>query len=319
MVYIVMDLEWTQSSEGKAGAVPGMPFEVIEIGAVKLKEDRNVISCFQRLIKPRVYKKLHYAARELLHIKEQDLENGGDFPAVMEEFLLWCRQEGEEYRFCTWGSMDLMELQRNCHYYEMDSCFSIPLFYYDLQKIFSIEYAGGKESLSLEHAVELLGLKKQEDFHRALTDAEYTAEILKKLSPDKLRQYYSVDYYHAPLSRKQEIQIEFPGYVKHVFQRYETREKALKDRAARIVRCPLCGKRAARKIRWYSNNMKNYYSLSECKEHGFLRGKLHVRKTDGGDTYIVKTIRRLSGQEAQDMKDCCRKQRERKKKHKAIK
>ena len=143
MVYIVMDLEWTQSCGGKAGAVPGMPFEIIEIGAVKLDENRNVISCFQKLIKPQIYKKLHYAARELLKLNEHDLKNGERFPDAMTEFLLWCGQDGEEYRFCTWGSMDLMELQRNCHYYGMDSCFSTPLFYYDLQKIFSIGFAGG--------------------------------------------------------------------------------------------------------------------------------------------------------------------------------
>ena len=36
MNYIVFDLEWNQSAEGKECSVEHMPFEIIEIGAVKL-------------------------------------------------------------------------------------------------------------------------------------------------------------------------------------------------------------------------------------------------------------------------------------------
>lgn len=36
MDYIVFDLEWNQSPEGKKGSDKKLPFEIIEIGAVKL-------------------------------------------------------------------------------------------------------------------------------------------------------------------------------------------------------------------------------------------------------------------------------------------
>ena len=39
MKYIVFDLEWNQSPSGKEGAVESLPFEIIEIGAVKLDEN----------------------------------------------------------------------------------------------------------------------------------------------------------------------------------------------------------------------------------------------------------------------------------------
>ena len=38
MNYIVLDLEWNQSAKGKKYALPGMPFEIIQMGAVKLNE-----------------------------------------------------------------------------------------------------------------------------------------------------------------------------------------------------------------------------------------------------------------------------------------
>ena len=34
--YIVFDLEWNQSPQGKEGSIENFPFEIIEIGAVKV-------------------------------------------------------------------------------------------------------------------------------------------------------------------------------------------------------------------------------------------------------------------------------------------
>ena len=42
MNYIVLDLEWNQGS-GQEPEVKEMPFEVIDIGAVKLNEKRNIM------------------------------------------------------------------------------------------------------------------------------------------------------------------------------------------------------------------------------------------------------------------------------------
>ena len=36
MDYIVLDLEWNQSPAGKSGENRAIPFEIIEIGALKL-------------------------------------------------------------------------------------------------------------------------------------------------------------------------------------------------------------------------------------------------------------------------------------------
>lgn len=44
MNYIVFDLEWNQSAEGKECSVEHMPFEIIEIGAVKLNSQMKQVS-----------------------------------------------------------------------------------------------------------------------------------------------------------------------------------------------------------------------------------------------------------------------------------
>ena len=110
MDYIVFDLEWNQSSDGQEKEIKEIPFEIIEIGAVKLDENFQLKDRFNHLIKPKVYHKMHDFTRKLIHIKMEELENEKYFPEVMEEFLDWC---GEDYIFCTWGPLDLTELQRN--------------------------------------------------------------------------------------------------------------------------------------------------------------------------------------------------------------
>ena len=37
--YIIFDLEWNQCTEGKENSIEHFPFEIIEIGGVKMDED----------------------------------------------------------------------------------------------------------------------------------------------------------------------------------------------------------------------------------------------------------------------------------------
>ena len=41
MNYIVLDLEWNQSSSGEEEVVKVLPFEIIEIGAIKLNSNKK--------------------------------------------------------------------------------------------------------------------------------------------------------------------------------------------------------------------------------------------------------------------------------------
>ena len=47
----------------------------------------------------------------------------------------------------------------------------------DVQKLFSLAFEDGKTRKSLEHAIDFLELEKDIPFHRALSDASYTARI----------------------------------------------------------------------------------------------------------------------------------------------
>ena len=120
----------------------------------------------------------------------EELKDARTFPQVISDFFSWC---GQDAQFCTWGSLDLVELQRNMSFYRMENPLPYPLFYYDVQKLFSLLYEDGKTRRSLKDAVEFLGIRKEAPFHRAFEDTYYTAEIMGLEEWDRDKEYRTVD------------------------------------------------------------------------------------------------------------------------------
>lgn len=300
MNYIVFDLEWNQSPGGKKDSNSRLPFEIIEIGAVKLNEQLETVDSFQRLIKPQVYNWIHDSIHEVIHVDYKDLMKGTPFPQAAREFLEWC---GPQYRFFTWGNQDVMELQRNLKYYEMMHLLPGPVTYYDVQKLFGIRYESKKERRALEYAIDYLQIVKNQDFHRALADAYYTGEVLKKIEPECILPNYSIDVYQNPKNRKDEIYISYPTYDKYVSREFSDREKVMKDREVNSTRCPVCHLPAKRKIRWFINNSKMYESVSLCQEHGYVKGKVKIRRTEENRFYAIKTLKPVTKEEAEEIRE----------------
>jgi inhibitor of KinA sporulation pathway (predicted exonuclease) len=161
-----------------------MPFEIIEIGAIKLDENRREIGRFSEMVRPLVYPTLHYRTKEITSLDQNQLRRSRTFCPVVRDFLKWC---GDDCKFVTWGNLDLTELQQNMDYYRLANPFPKPLFYCDLQKMFSILYFDGKSRMALEEAVEYLHIPKDIEFHRAFDDTYYTAEVMKKMDFEKVK------------------------------------------------------------------------------------------------------------------------------------
>ncbi len=302
MNYIVFDLEWNQSSTGLEEETACLPFEIIEIGAVKLDDNGVGIDTFSELVKPAVYREMNQATGRLLQLQMQELENGSPFTAAAERFLEWC--EAGERRFCTWGSADLTELQRNMKFYNMAPLAEGPIAYLDVQKLFSIAYEDGKSRRALEHAVDFLKLEKEIPFHRAYGDAFYTAKILSKVlkeKPDVLKNV-SYDVFRLPPDKKAEIRVQFDNYEKYISRGFADRAEAFEDREVVASKCYLCHRNLRKKIRWFTPNGRNYYCLAYCEKHGYLKGKIRVRKSMDEKVYIVKTTKLISPEEAMGLR-----------------
>ncbi len=295
MDYVVFDLEWNQGNTGKEGEAKGIPFEIIEIGAVKLNADFEMTGQFNRLVKPQIYHELNYVTRDLIHLNMEELENGQYFPEVVKEFLEWC---GEEYMFCTWGPMDLPELQKNMKFYGMEPLENGPMKYYDVQKLFSIGFEDRKSRRTLEYAIDFLELEKDIPFHRAFSDAYYTAKVMAELDASVFGNY-SFDVFVTPKSRKEEIKVIFDNYAKYISREFESKSDALADREAMSIRCYLCRRNIKRKMKWTTPNGKHYYGVGYCAEHGYVKAKVRVRKSENDKVYIVKTTKFISEEDAE--------------------
>ena len=295
MNYIVFDLEWNQCPYGKNREVRELPFEIIEIGAVKLDADRNYVDSYERIVRPSVYKTLHYRTREIVHMDAGTLKKGMWFPDAVREFLSWA---GHDSVFCTWGTVDLTELQRNMNYYHLLHLLKGPLHYYDVQKLFAIQYETMEKRRSLESAVDFLQIKKERDFHRADADAWYTAKLFQTVDMDVVMAYDSIDAYQNPKTKTEEIHTVYNGYSKYISREFADKEAAMRDPEVVATHCCRCGKKARKKIRWFSVNARNYYCVALCPEHGLLKGKIRMKHTDGGHVYVVKTIKISSEPEA---------------------
>ena len=294
MNYIVLDLEWNQGNAVKEQLKEELTFEIIEIGAIKLNEDLEMVGEFSQLIKPQVYQEMHHITSKLIHMRIEELNRGKTFVQVMQEFSDWCKEE--EYIFATWGPMDLTELQRNMKYYQMSPLSDGPIMFLDVQKLFSIAYEDRKIRRALEWAVDYLNIEKDIPFHRAFSDAYYTAKVLSGL-PAEVLVNVSYDTFIPPQNRDAEIKVQFDTYQKYISREFEDKISAFKDKEVASSKCYLCHRNLRKKVKWFTLNGKNYYCIAYCEKHGYLKGKARVRRTDWGSVYIVKTTKFISEEE----------------------
>jgi DNA polymerase III epsilon subunit-like protein len=306
MNYIVMDLEWNQSSDGSEEVCKVLPFEIIEIGAIKLNSERKMIGEFSELIKPQVYHEMHHITGKLIHLEMDELEKGQPFVDIEEKFRQWC---GEDYLFCTWGPLDLVELQRNIRYYGLEPLGDGPIAYLDVQKLFSIAYEDRKSRRTLEYAIDFLHIEKDIPFHRAFSDAYYTAKVLARMEESVLANV-SFDVFHLPRTKEEEVHIVFDTYAKYISRSFADKTEAMQDKTVIATKCYLCHRNLRKKIRWFSPNGKHYYSVSCCDKHGLMKAKIRIRKTEDDRVYVVKTEKFITPEEVQDIRGKQEKARE---------
>lgn len=312
MNYIVFDLEWNQSSTSHPKNAKQLHFEIVEMGAIKLNDDCVTLGKFHQLVKPQVYHEMHRITSQLVHIQMQELENGKPFPEMMAEFLEWCGDE--PYMFCTWGNLDLIELQKNMKFYGMTPLSDGPIAYLDIQKLFSIAFEDGKSRRSLEYAIGFLNIEKDIPFHRAFSDAYYTAKVMAAMPNKEIRKRVSFDVFCPPKRREDEIKIQFDDYMKYISRSFADKTEAFNDKEVVSSKCFLCHRNLRKTVKWFTPNGKHYYCVAYCEKHGYLRGKMRIRKTDDDRIYVIKTTKWVTEDEIDRLMERKNKARELKRK-----
>lgn len=300
MNYIVFDLEWNQPLS-RESEEPRMPFEIIEIGAVKLDSKLNIVDEYSSIVRPRLYKKLQPHIKQILNYDEKFLKSGRPFDVVCREFIKWCGEE--EYIFCTWGSMDLYYLQNNMDYYYMRKLVS-PLKYINIQQLYADIVSDDGSIVKLEKAVANLNIQVEENrpFHSAVSDAYYTAQVFKQIIPKDIEDRYSYDTYNLPEDSDHEIISYHKGYMEHISRAVDEKTDIMGDKEFMTLRCYKCKKKTTKKIKWFANTQGSYLCVGRCWYHGHIMGKIRFKQTRDEKVFAIKTITPISKKNVEEVK-----------------
>lgn len=295
MNYVVLDFEWNQCAYGRAGEHPRLPFEIIEIGAVKINSEFDIIDEFRTLVKPKIYTKLHHTIKEMLNYGEEELfREGKPFKEACTEFLKWCEgNPSEEYVFCTWGMSDLYYLQSNMDFYYMKKL-DFPVKYYNIQQIYADKYNPEKTICKLEKAVEALNIDQNDTFHEAISDARYTAKVMKAADLGDFKEKYTFDIYRHPKKKEEEIIDFHDGMVEFISSEYHSKLEAMEDKDVKSLVCPKCKRRVAKKLKWFQSAQNVELSVGKCIYHGYVVGRIKFKETNGSDpnVFVLKKLTR---------------------------
>lgn len=198
------------------------PFEIIQIGAIKLDDRFQGIASFNRFIKPTIYSKVSTFITELTGITTEQLMIEEEFPVVYNDFLDFIGDS--DSILCIWGMSDVKELFKNAEYHQL-SRKPIPRRYINIQPFVSKHFHLPNNTLiRLQHAVEFLNINQTYNFHNALNDAYYTAEVFKKIYHQSMEpQIYNPTYVAPRPPKKPKKEIDYESLIQQ-FEKMQARE-----------------------------------------------------------------------------------------------
>ena len=130
---VLFDLEWNIGYQPYTfnyhGVQQTFRGEIVEIGAVKIDEDANVLDTFSIHLRPRIFRKLQHHIAKVTGLTQADLDKGEPIVQGLRRFMQWC---GPDAEFAEWGMDDVPVLKQNLYLCNIDE--SKPTVWYDLQQ-----------------------------------------------------------------------------------------------------------------------------------------------------------------------------------------
>lgn len=251
MNYIIMDLEWNNAYCKKK---KGFINEIIEIGAVKLDEQLNVVDTFSMFIKAQLGKKLHSRVKELTNITNDDISTGTPFSQTMSLFRKW--SAGNDNVILTWGDTDIRVLIENFRYFNGISFIPFLNNYVNLQKYAQAFMNISKaDQIGLSAAAEKLGIDTESySLHRALDDSLLTADLFKKIYNEKMLSSYTLvcdTGFYSKITFKPKVITDI--------------NSPLIDKSKMRCLCDVCGGQCERISEWRVMN-QSFRAIFLCKK-----------------------------------------------------
>lgn len=252
MHYVILDMEWDSAYHK---VYQKFVNQILQIGAVKLDEDFNIVDIFDVTVKSSISKKVSKRFRELTGITKEMMLDGIPLSEAVTQYNDWL---DDETVTITWSNSDLYTIAENEKYLLENQKFKI-YKYLDLQKFIQGELKllgyETNSQISLSHAAELLGITTDNyDLHTAKDDSLLCAAMLK-------------NNYNAPAFEALIKDTSNPEFYNRLYFKpyYISRiNDELIDKKTLEFYCEKCSDKMKRLTKWHYHN--NWFSANfVCK------------------------------------------------------
>ena len=274
MNYIILDMEWDSAFYPKLSRFVN---QILQIGAVKLNENFDIIDTFEINIKSKFSKRVSGRFSSLTGITTADMLSGVPFERAVERYNKWL---GNDTVTMTWSDTDLYTIMENEQFLLDKEKFKIEK-YLDLQKYIQNEMRilgfEINSQISLGNAASLLGITTDGlELHTAKDDSLVCALMLKKYYCKERFENYIKDTANPEFYKR----LRFKPYYIDDLKNEEI------DRNELIFICDECGGKTERISKWFYKNrwFMAKFKCKKCKRK-FI-GRVSFRKTF--DEIIVK-------------------------------
>lgn len=180
---VILDLEFTRLNPKCVEERKICKYEVIQIGAVKLNSQNEIISRFNTLVKP-TYSEIQAKVTELTHISDVMVQTAPSYTKALRDFLAWVGDE--DVIIYSWSETDKVQLDQES---TLKGCKTEQLTrllnnWIDLQLLVG-NLLGIQQQLSLANALRGTGILYIGNEHSALDDAENTARLYRLTKDEK--------------------------------------------------------------------------------------------------------------------------------------
>ena len=258
-----MDLEWNNAY---VKSTKKFINEIIEIGAVKLNEELEIVDTYSELIKPVVSKKLRTRIKDLTHITNEEVLTGKPLDEAVSLLEEWI---GEDALIMTWGDTDIRTMLSNFKCFLKKDKIDFIKKYADLQRycqrfinMENVQQAG------LSYAAQCLEIDAEKfPHHRALDDSLLSAECFKKVyNKEKLDEFIKncdSDFY---------ARLAFKPYV------IKSKNDPLIDKNLFNCYCDICGGKVETLKKWkfMNQSFRGVFYCENCDRE--FRVNLRIKK-----------------------------------------
>lgn len=250
MYYVIMDLEWNNSYNKKLKSFFN---EIIEIGAVMVDDELDVVDTFSVLVRSQLSNKLSGRVKSLTHISNEDMYGGVSFGKAISDFSKWVADK--DCIFMSWGNGDLRVMLDNLKFFNDIDGIPFIARYVDLQKYCQqFLNLSNAQQIGLSAAATLFGVDVSEySTHRALDDSLLSLRCFKKsYDREALAEHIYIcddDFYKRLLFK-----------AKFITNIHDERI----DRSQMVCYCDDCNKRMRKVSEWKMVN-KSFRALFYCK------------------------------------------------------